>query len=147
MVGVFNNFVEIGRIAYVSIGPFKHRLVAIVDVINQKSALVDGPGVPRKAMAFKHMRLLKYKVAIAQARGPEPYVRLGRRARSTSSGRRMPSTKASSPGEREPLSTTSRGSSCPRPRRPGITRSTRPTPLSRRPPKRRLESNLNSVSV
>ena len=43
-VGVFNNFVEIGRVAYVSIGPFKHRLVAIVDVINQKSALVDGPG-------------------------------------------------------------------------------------------------------
>jgi len=64
-VGVFNNFVEIGRVAYISIGPFKHRLVAIVDVINQKSALVDGPGVPRKAMAFKHMRLLKYKVAIA----------------------------------------------------------------------------------
>merc|ERR1712243_395373 len=30
-VGVFNNFVEIGRVAYVSIGPFKHRLVAIVD--------------------------------------------------------------------------------------------------------------------
>ena len=43
-VGVFNNFVEIGRVAYVSIGPFKHRLVAIVDVINQKSALIDGPG-------------------------------------------------------------------------------------------------------
>ena len=76
-VGVFNNFVEIGRVAYISIGknslftfdqlqldrhipfkpkaywfqlatippgPFKHRLVAIVDVINQKSALVDGPG-------------------------------------------------------------------------------------------------------
>merc|ERR1712203_710007 len=59
-------FVEIGRVAYVSIGPFKHRLVAIVDIINQKSALVDGPGVPRKAMMFKHMRLLKYKSVIAR---------------------------------------------------------------------------------
>ena len=48
-VGVFNNFVEIGRVAYVSIGPFKHRLVAIVDIINQKSALVDGPGTRRGA--------------------------------------------------------------------------------------------------
>merc|ERR1712168_1470906 len=64
-VGVFNNFVEIGRVAYVSIGPFKHKLVAIIDVINQKSALVDGPAVPRKAMSFKHMRLLKYKIKIA----------------------------------------------------------------------------------
>jgi large subunit ribosomal protein L14e len=64
-VGVFNNHVEIGRVAYVCIGPFKHRLVAIVDVINQTRALVDGPGVPRKAMMFKHLRLLSYKVKIA----------------------------------------------------------------------------------
>lgn len=64
-VGVFNNHVEIGRIAYICIGPFKHRLVTIVDVINQTRALVDGPGVPRKAMMFKHLRLLSYKIKIA----------------------------------------------------------------------------------
>nr|CAL69064.1 TPA: putative 60S ribosomal protein L14 [Spadella cephaloptera] len=63
-VGVFNNFVEIGKVAYVCIGPYKHRLVAIVDVINQTRALVDGPDVPRKAMQFKHLRLMKYRIKI-----------------------------------------------------------------------------------
>merc|ERR1711915_658188 len=49
---VFTRFVEIGRVAYVSFGPHAGKLVAIVDVIDQNRALVDGPctGVKRQCM-------------------------------------------------------------------------------------------------
>merc|ERR1719167_2131638 len=75
------------------------------------------------------------------ARGREQCARLGRRPRSTTSGRKTRSTRASSPVEPEPRSTTSKGSSCRRPRRPEITRSTRPTPLSRRRQKHKEEED------
>uniref|UniRef100_A0A8C5XSD6 Large ribosomal subunit protein eL14 n=1 Tax=Microcebus murinus TaxID=30608 RepID=A0A8C5XSD6_MICMU len=50
---VFRLFVEVGGVAYVSFGPHAGKLVAIVDVIDQNSALVDGPCtqvVPFKCM-------------------------------------------------------------------------------------------------
>ncbi|KAG9355721.1 hypothetical protein JZ751_000559 [Albula glossodonta] len=51
---VFKRYVEIGRVAYVSFGPHAGKLVAIVDVIDQNRALVDGPctGVKRQSMPF-----------------------------------------------------------------------------------------------
>merc|ERR1711872_345583 len=78
------------------------------------------------------MRLMKYKIASLTAPAPAPSARHGPRLRSTSNGRRMPFTRASSPAEPELLSAISRGSSSPKPRRPEITRSTRPTARSRR---------------
>merc|ERR1719234_2362009 len=90
-------------------------------------------------MAFKHMRLLKYKVGIAHG------------ARTGTVRKAWAAAKIDEQWKENALyksivarSTTSRGSSCPRPRRPGITRSTRPTPPSRRPPKHRDSiSNYN----
>ncbi|KAH1168325.1 hypothetical protein KIL84_003808 [Mauremys mutica] len=54
--------VEIGRVAYISFGPHAGKLVAIVDVIDQNRALVDGPcsGVRRQAMPFKCMQLTDF---------------------------------------------------------------------------------------
>merc|ERR1712168_705466 len=75
------------------------------------------------------------------ARGRERCARPGRRQRSTNSGRKMLSTRASSPAEPELRLTTSKGSSCRRPRRLEITRSTRPTPLSRRRQKHKEEED------
>uniref|UniRef100_A0A8C6C6K3 Large ribosomal subunit protein eL14 n=1 Tax=Monodon monoceros TaxID=40151 RepID=A0A8C6C6K3_MONMO len=51
----FRRFVEVGRVAYVSFGSHAGRLVAIVDIIDQNRALVDGPctQVRRQAMPFK----------------------------------------------------------------------------------------------
>ncbi|CAB1350555.1 unnamed protein product [Coregonus sp. 'balchen'] len=51
---VFKRYVEIGRVAYISFGPHAGSLVAIVDVIDQNRALVDGPctGVKRQSMPF-----------------------------------------------------------------------------------------------
>ncbi|XP_013874182.1 large ribosomal subunit protein eL14 [Austrofundulus limnaeus] len=63
---VFKRFVEIGRVAYISFGPYAGKLVAIVDVIDQNRALVDGPcsGVKRQAMPFKRMQLTDYVIKV-----------------------------------------------------------------------------------
>ncbi|XP_040280795.1 60S ribosomal protein L14-like [Bufo bufo] len=61
---VFKRFVQIGRVAHVSYGPYAGRLVAIVDVIDQNRALVDGPcsGVRRQSMPFKCMQLTDFVI-------------------------------------------------------------------------------------
>ncbi|CAH1780048.1 unnamed protein product, partial [Owenia fusiformis] len=63
----FSRYVEIGRVAYIAYGPDKGKLVAIVDVIDQNRALVDGPcsGVGRKQMNFKMLHLTKLKIDIS----------------------------------------------------------------------------------
>ncbi|XP_070583032.1 large ribosomal subunit protein eL14 isoform X2 [Erythrolamprus reginae] len=59
---VFKRYVEIGRVAYISFGPHAGKLVAVVDIIDQNRALVDGPcsGVRRQAMPFKCMQLTDF---------------------------------------------------------------------------------------
>uniref|UniRef100_A0A3P8ZC48 Large ribosomal subunit protein eL14 n=1 Tax=Esox lucius TaxID=8010 RepID=A0A3P8ZC48_ESOLU len=63
---VFKRYVEIGRVVYLSFGPHAGSLVAIVDVIDQNRALVDGPctGVKRQAMPFKCMQLTDYVIKV-----------------------------------------------------------------------------------
>jgi len=60
----YTRFVEIGRVAYIAYGPDAGKLVAIVDVIDQNRALVDGPcsGVARQSMNFKQLHLTKFVV-------------------------------------------------------------------------------------
>ncbi|CAN2389715.1 ribosomal protein, partial [Pristimantis euphronides] len=59
---VFKRYVQVGRVAYISFGNHAGKLVAIVDVIDQNRALVDGPcsGVRRQAMPFKCMQLTDF---------------------------------------------------------------------------------------
>ncbi|KAG8572836.1 hypothetical protein GDO81_012180, partial [Engystomops pustulosus] len=61
---VYKRYVQVGRIAYISFGPHAGKLVAIVDVIDQNRALVDGPcsGVRRQAMPFKCMQLTDFVI-------------------------------------------------------------------------------------
>merc|ERR1711860_90557 len=64
---VYTKFVEIGRVAMISNGKQRGRLVVILDVINQTTALVDGPISPRvrrQAMNFKFLQLTNFKVKI-----------------------------------------------------------------------------------
>lgn len=58
------HLVEIGRIAYVGYGRNAGKPVAIVDVIDQNRALVDGPcsKVARQPIRFKRLRLTKHKL-------------------------------------------------------------------------------------
>ncbi|CAH1389166.1 unnamed protein product [Nezara viridula] len=60
----FQRFVETGRIAYIADGPYKGKLCAIVDVINQTRALVDGPetGVPRCGIRLNQLHLTKFRI-------------------------------------------------------------------------------------
>ncbi|KAK0051647.1 60S ribosomal protein L14 [Biomphalaria pfeifferi] len=55
-----------GRVAYIAHGADKGKLVAIVDVIDQNRALVDGPCscVGRKDMNFKALHLTPYTIKI-----------------------------------------------------------------------------------
>uniref|UniRef100_A0A8C1GEM2 Large ribosomal subunit protein eL14 n=1 Tax=Cyprinus carpio TaxID=7962 RepID=A0A8C1GEM2_CYPCA len=73
---VFKRFVEIGRVAFVAFGPYEGKLVAIVDVIDQNRALVDGPctGVKRQALPFKCLQLTDYVIKVPHS-ARQKYVR------------------------------------------------------------------------
>ncbi|CAI8032842.1 60S ribosomal protein L14 [Geodia barretti] len=64
---VFKRFVEVGRVALVADGVDKGKLCVIIDVINQRTALVDGPctGVRRQAMNFNKLWLTDFKIRIS----------------------------------------------------------------------------------
>jgi len=51
--------VEVGRIVLINDGPQAGKLAAIVEIIDHKRVLVDGPksGVPRQAIALSHITL------------------------------------------------------------------------------------------
>ncbi|XP_026469229.1 60S ribosomal protein L14 [Ctenocephalides felis] len=61
---VFQRFVETGRVALISDGPNKGKLISIVDVIDQTRVLVDGPcsGVPRQALRINQLHLTKFNI-------------------------------------------------------------------------------------
>jgi len=66
----YKNFVEIGRVCLVNYGPDKDKLCTIIDIVDQNTALVDGPvdktGVSRKQMNFKRLAITPLKVNIAR---------------------------------------------------------------------------------
>merc|ERR1712026_172169 len=56
---VYQKFVEVGRVAVLA---DTGKIAAVVDVINQNRALVEGPGIPRQSMNIKNLYLTKLKV-------------------------------------------------------------------------------------
>ncbi|XP_066596065.1 large ribosomal subunit protein eL14 [Prorops nasuta] len=60
----FQRFVETGRVAYVSDGPYQGKLVTIVDVIDQNRVLIDGPSakIPRGQMRLSDLHLTKFRL-------------------------------------------------------------------------------------
>ncbi|XP_066256316.1 large ribosomal subunit protein eL14 [Euwallacea similis] len=60
----FERFVETGRVAVISDGPNKGKLVSIVDVIDQTRVLVDGPetNVPRSQIRLNQLHLTKFRI-------------------------------------------------------------------------------------
>lgn len=59
-------FVEIGRVVFINFGPEQGKLAVIVDVVDAKRALVDGPttGVLRQQMPFSRVSLTEYVVPV-----------------------------------------------------------------------------------
>ncbi|CRK95742.1 CLUMA_CG009199, isoform A [Clunio marinus] len=60
----FTRFVQTGRVARISRGRYKGKLVAIVDIIDQNRVLIDGPltRVPRQQYPVSHLHLTKFVV-------------------------------------------------------------------------------------
>uniref|UniRef100_A0A4D5R944 Large ribosomal subunit protein eL14 n=1 Tax=Scolopendra viridis TaxID=118503 RepID=A0A4D5R944_SCOVI len=60
----FSKFIEIGRIAFIAFGHDRGKICAIVDVIDQNRALVDGPcsNVSRQPISFKRLHLTKFRI-------------------------------------------------------------------------------------
>lgn len=59
-------FVEVGRVAYVNYGPYKGKLVVIVDILNTTRVLIHGPkdGVRRQEISVKRITPTDFKLDI-----------------------------------------------------------------------------------
>merc|ERR1712226_767079 len=61
---VYQKFVEVGRVAVMA---DTGKIAAIVDVINQNRALIEGPGIKRQSMNIKNLYLTKLKVKVGHS--------------------------------------------------------------------------------
>merc|ERR1711931_128066 len=63
---VFEKFVEVGAVVYITLGHHKGKIAAIANVVDQNRILVDGPctGVPRVAVNLKQVQLTKFRINI-----------------------------------------------------------------------------------
>ncbi|KAI9321893.1 60S ribosomal protein L14 [Dichotomocladium elegans] len=57
--GSFKRQVEVGRVVLINHGPDTNKLAVIVDIIDHKRALIDGPstGVSRQPLSYKRLTL------------------------------------------------------------------------------------------
>merc|ERR1719152_383780 len=65
---MFKRFVEPGRLALITYGPCEGKMCTIVDIVDQKRVVVDGPegitGVRRHMMPIKRLSLTDFKATI-----------------------------------------------------------------------------------
>mmetsp|Transcript_29875 Transcript_29875/g.58648 ORF Transcript_29875/g.58648 Transcript_29875/m.58648 type:complete len:137 (+) Transcript_29875:94-504(+) len=70
MSGMFTRFVEPGRLALITYGPCEGKMCTIVDIVDQKRVVVDGPvsvtGVPRHMMPIKRLSLTDFRAKIVR---------------------------------------------------------------------------------
>uniref|UniRef100_A0A5K3EGM2 Large ribosomal subunit protein eL14 n=1 Tax=Mesocestoides corti TaxID=53468 RepID=A0A5K3EGM2_MESCO len=57
----YTRFVQVGRVVFITHGPFEKKIAVIVDIIDQNRVLIDGPcsGVPRRPINIKRLHLTK----------------------------------------------------------------------------------------
>merc|ERR1712098_93624 len=96
-------------VAYVSFGPHAGKLVAIVDVIDQNRALVDGPctGVRRQSMPFKCMQLTDYVIKVPHSARQKFVRKAWEKAQVNESGLRAAGPRRLRQGRRGPRCLTS----------------------------------------
>merc|ERR1711865_228356 len=65
---MFERFVEPGRLALITYGPSAGKMCTIVDIVDHKRAVVDGPekltGVRRHMMPIKRLSLTDFKCSV-----------------------------------------------------------------------------------
>ncbi|KAJ3148505.1 60S ribosomal protein L14 [Geranomyces michiganensis] len=68
---VFNRYVEVGRVVFITYGPDAGKLAVIVDIVDHSRVLVDGPntGVKRQSISFKRATLTDLKVDVPRTIG------------------------------------------------------------------------------
>ena len=66
---MFTRFVEVGRVAYISYGPNFGKLCTIVDIVDGKRVLVDGPatGVKRQQISVDRLYLTDFVTPLERA--------------------------------------------------------------------------------
>ena len=62
----FTKFVEIGRAVYINYGKDQGKLAVILDVLNEKRVLIEGPssGVERQVIPIRRLTLTKFNVPV-----------------------------------------------------------------------------------
>merc|ERR1712212_933442 len=85
---VYEKFIEVGAVVYITLGHHKGKIAAIANVIDQNRVLVDGPcsGVPRCVVNLKQMQLTKFKLTFLLAIVLVVSKRYGRRKTSMLNG-------------------------------------------------------------
>ena len=72
---MFKRFVEPGRLAQITYGPCEGKMCTIVDIVDQKRVIVDGPekltGVRRHMMPIKRLSLTDFKATMTPACDPK----------------------------------------------------------------------------
>eukprot|EP01134_Creolimax_fragrantissima_P004873 CFRG4873T1 len=58
----FSRFVEVGRVCLVNYGSEINKLCVVVDIVDGRRALVDGPGMKRQMISFKRLSITQLKV-------------------------------------------------------------------------------------
>ncbi|KNB44017.1 60S ribosomal protein L14-like protein [Blastocystis sp. subtype 4] len=68
-LAVFTRFVEVGRVAYINYGPDFGKLCIIVDIIDGKRVLIDGPstGVKRQQISVARLYLTDFVTPLERA--------------------------------------------------------------------------------
>ncbi|KAL1924462.1 60S ribosomal protein eL14 [Calcarisporiella thermophila] len=69
--GSFNRLVEVGRVVMLNSGSDAGKLAVIVEIVDHRRAIVDGPstGVKRHEHSFRRLTLLPYVVTIPRGTG------------------------------------------------------------------------------
>merc|ERR1712066_1023865 len=67
---LFTRFVQPGRLCMITYGPLAFKNCIIVDIVDQKRVIVDGPyeetGVPRHMTLVKRLRLSKFRIPMSR---------------------------------------------------------------------------------
>mmetsp|Transcript_116218 Transcript_116218/g.335691 ORF Transcript_116218/g.335691 Transcript_116218/m.335691 type:complete len:134 (+) Transcript_116218:85-486(+) len=67
---MFTRFVEPGRLALITYGPYEGKMCTITEIVDQKRVVVDGPesvtGVKRHMMPIKRLSLTDLKASIGR---------------------------------------------------------------------------------
>ncbi|VVT55345.1 60S ribosomal protein eL14 [Magnusiomyces paraingens] len=55
-------YVELGRVIFIAQGPAAGKIATIVEIVDQKRVLVDGPSVDRQAVSLSHTTLTDFVI-------------------------------------------------------------------------------------